>query len=496
MSAATAARPAPSGPARASGYFTLFMTDSWERFGFYALQAILVLFAVAPLERGGLGLPVGDATAMFGAWMGLTFMLALPGGWVGDRVLGLRRAILAGGVIIALGHFSLALPTVWTVPLGLVLLSVGTGLFKPNHQAMLNTVLGGDAGRRESGISLMYVGIQISALVAPLISGFLGERVNWRLGFAVAGLAMAIGVVQFATARPRFNGLADRPGRPLAAADRRRALRQTSATLGVLTAVVVVAALTGVLTPTTAIISIGMLSLIVPVIAFIALHRHPALTGEDRGRLRSFLWVFLGSALFWMLVGQGGSVLNLFARDQTNRDVGGFLVPASWLQSATPLFILLLAPVLAWLLPRAGMLVGLPGKFAVGLLMAGASFLLMAVAAILAADGRLVSPGWLMVVYLMHACGELIVAAVGISAAADVLPPAFIAHTLGLLWLFAALGGGLGSQVVRLAEVMPLPAYFGVLGAVSTIAGLAFMARRRSIGNRLAPRTAQFEAAH
>lgn len=271
-------------------YRTLFLTDMAERFGFYGMQAILVLYAVAPPGRGGLGLPAVDAAALFGAWIGLAFMFSMPGGWAGDRVLGPRRAVLAGGVVIASGHLSLAAPAgAWTgacTALGLILLALGTGLYKPNHQAMINMMFGPDSGRRESGISLMYVGIQVSALLAPLITGYLGERVDWHLGFAVTVLTLA---------------------------------------------------------------------------------------------------------------GAG-----------------------------------------------------------------------------------------LLTVYLMHACGELIVAAVSISAAADVLPPAFLGQTLGLLWLFAALGGGLGSQVVRLTQVLALSTYFQVYGLAITAAGLVFACRRHAIAGALA----------
>ena len=472
--------------ATAPWYRTLFLTDMWERFGFYGMQAILVLYAAAPESRGGLGLPTADAAALFGAWIGLAFMLSMPGGWVGDRVLGPRRALLVGGVIIALGHFSLAVPAAGFTVVGLVLLALGTGLYKPNHQAMLNMMFGEDSGRRESGISLMYVGIQVSALLAPLITGYLGERVNWHAGFAVAGLAMLMGVGQFATAARQFGPVGGQPSRSLDAVQRRTVARRTIAVLAVLSALVMAGLLTRMLTPTSGIVVVGLLSLSVPVIAFLLVHRHPELQAKDRQRLRAFLWVFLGAALFWMMIAQGGSVLTLFARDSTDLDVAGFTLPVSWLLSATPLFILLLAPCFAWALPRMRTHATMPAKFALGLLLAGTSFVLMSVAATLAVDGAKVSPIWLLTVYFMHACGELIIAAVSISAAADVLPRAFMGQTLGLLWLFAALGGGLGSQLVRLSPILPQTVYFLGCGLVTTLAGLVFAWRRRAIARALA----------
>ncbi|MGH4026009.1 MAG: peptide MFS transporter [Pseudonocardiaceae bacterium] len=470
-------------------YRTLFLTDMWERFGFYGMQAILVLYAAAPLSRGGLGLPTVDAAALFGAWIGLAFMFSMPGGWIGDRMLGPRRALLAGGVIIALGHFSLAVPagafTGAFTGLGLILLALGTGLYKPNHQAMINMMFGGNSGRRESGISLMYVGIQVSALLAPLITGYLGERVDWHLGFAVAGVAMLIGVVQLAAASRQFGSVGSQAAWPLEAEERRTVARRTGAVLITVFTLVVAGLVTGTLTPSSGIVMVGLLGLIVPVLAFLMVHRHEQLRAADRQRLRAFLWVFLGSALFWMTIAQDGSVLTLFARDSTDLDVAGFTLPVSWLLSATPLFILFLAPCFAWGLPRIRLHAAVPTKFALGLLLAGTSFVLMSVAAAMAADGTKVSPWWLFTVYLMHASGELIIAAVSISAAADVLPPLFLGQTLGLLWLFAALGGGLGSQVVRLTQVLPLSTYFLVCGLAITLAGLVFAWWRHAIAAAL-----------
>nr|ADE22293.1 putative peptide transporter [Streptomyces flavogriseus] len=468
-------------------YRTLFMSDVWERFGFFGMQAILVLFAVAPRSEGGLGLAKADAAALFGAWIGLAFMLCLPGGWVADRVLGPRRTLLIGAGVTTVGHFALATPWLWTTPLGLVLLAVGLGLYKPNHQAMLNLMFGKDSGRREAGISLMYVGIQVSALLSPLIAGFLGERVDWRLGFAVSGTAMLLGTVQLFISRHQFKDVGGRPGRPLGAEEARRAYRRIGITAAVVLVLVTGGVVSGGLGPAGAIGLVGTVSILAPVLAYTVLYRSKELTASDRRRLRSFLWIFLGSTLFWSMIAQDGSSLTLFAKESTDRQVLGFDVPVSWLQSATPLFILVLAPVFAWaLLKYGGGRSGVPVKFSVGLGLTGVSFLIMALAAALASGDKKVSPVWLLVVYLMHACGELIVAAVGIAAVADVLPRKFIAHMLGLLWLFAALGGGAGSGMVRLIDVIPEPLYYLMLAVMALAAGGALALRRHAVVRGLA----------
>ncbi|MDG4820761.1 peptide MFS transporter [Asanoa sp. WMMD1127] len=481
-------------PFQLRGWFaTLFLTDMWERFGFYGMQAILVLFAVAPVDDGGLGLPAGDASALFAAHLGLSFLAALPGGWLGDRVLGQQRAIALGTLVLAAGYLALSVGPAWCTALGLFLTVCGAGLFKPNQQALVNTLCGADSGRREAAISMFYVGIQISALASPLICGFLGERVDWRLGFAASGVAMLIGAVQFAAGRGHFGAVGAEPHRPLTADQRRRTARRSGAVAGVVALLVAAGAVAGALSAQRLIIVVGLLTLVLPAGCYLLLARNPQLTAGERRRLRPMLWIFLGSGLFWMLVAQASSVLNIFAKDHTDRDVLGFTLPASWLQSATPLGILVLAPVLAWSLPRLGARAGAPVKFGVGLLLAGASFLVMAVAASLAVGGERVSVLWLLVVYALHACGELVIAAVGISTTADVVSPAFLGQTLGVYWLFAALGGGLGSGLVRLVDVLPDQVYYLALGSLATAVGVLFLGRRKRITTllRAAPAPAE-----
>ncbi|MCW2880325.1 MAG: Dipeptide/tripeptide permease-like protein [Sphaerisporangium sp.] len=466
-------------------YVTLFATDTLERFGFYGMQAILVLYAAAPRSQGGLGLSAADAAALFGAWIALMFTLSLAGGWSGDRLLGQRPALLAGCVFSGLGYLLLALPSGAMTAVGLCVLAVGGGLYKPNHQAMINLMFGGSKGR-ESGISLMYVGIQVSALLAPLVTAFLGERVSWHLGFAVPAVAMLAAGAVFASTSAQFLGVGARPARPLAPRERRVLLSWTSVAGAVVAGLLVAMALAGALNPTTAIALAGVLSVVAAPAGYLMLYRNPELGVSDRRRLRAFIAVLLGSTLFWMIIAHAASLLNLFARDHVDLGVFGFTVPAGWLQAATPLFILVFAPMIASVLPRIGGRRHVPVKFATGLLLVGGGFLVMSVAAGFAAGGTKVSPFWLIVVYLTHACGEVVVAAVSISALADVLPRPFMGRVVGVYWLFAALGGGLGSGVVRLSQVVPETAYYLGLGLVAVLAGLSFLLWRVALSRALA----------
>jgi POT family proton-dependent oligopeptide transporter len=469
---------------RMPGWFgVLFATDTLERFGFYGMQATLVLYASAPVARGGLSLATGDAAALFGAWISVMFLLSLPGGWLGDRVLGQRRALLAGCLVSAVGYLCLAVPSGWGAVLGLSALAVGGGLFKPNHQAMINLMFGDRRGR-ESGISLMYVGVQLSAVAAPLVTGYLGERVSWNLGFAVCAAPMALTAGLLAVTAGQFRGIGSRASRPLTAVERAKAARLAGAVLAVLAVLVLVLWLAGELSATAAIVAASVLSVLLPAAGYAAQDRNPALGSEDRRRLKGYLVVLLGATLFWMIIAHAASLLNLFARDHTDLTVAGFVVPASWLQATTPVVILVLAPLVAAVMPRWGGPHQLAAKFAAGLLLVGGGFLVMAVAANTANDVR-ISPLWLVAVYLMHACGEVVVVAVTVSAAAEVLPRQFMGRVLGMLWLFAALGGGLGSVLVRLSEVVPEPAYYAALGGAAALTGLGFLAGRRALARAL-----------
>ncbi|AOS62898.1 peptide MFS transporter [Actinoalloteichus hymeniacidonis] len=465
-------------------YATLFSTDALERFGFFGMQAVLVLYASAPRTEGGLGLPIGQAAPLFGAWIGLMFMLSHFGGWCGDRVLGQRRALTSAAFLGMVGYLLMALPVGIQTVLGLIVLAVAGGLFKPNHQAMINLMFS-DARQREAGISLMYVGVQISALLAPLITGYLGERVHWRLGFLVAALMMLLCGLRLANSGSRFGVVGAAPARPLDIRERAVARRRATIGLGVVLAATLVLWWFGALHLLVVVALIGIATVIAPFLGFAALHRDPGLGSGDRRRLRAFLVVFLGAALFWMMNAHASSLLNLFARDHTDRMVLGWEVPASWLQSATPLFILMLAPVIAAALPRIGRRNNVAVKFAIGLVLMGGSFLLMSVATSLASMGALVSPGWLLVVYLAHAGGEIVIASVSIAAAAEVLPTQFTSRLLGLLWLFAGLGGGLGSGVVQLAQLIPEPLYYLLLGSITTGVGLCFVLGRRRLTRSL-----------
>ncbi|MFF3868750.1 peptide MFS transporter [Micromonospora sp. NPDC001898] len=451
---------------------TLFLTEMWERFSFYGMRAILVLYLTAAVADDGGGLRQSTATAVYGAYNAMVYLMALPGGWVADRLLGARRSVLWGGVTIACGHYVMAIPVGWSVFAGMALIVVGTGLLKPNISTMVGDLYDRDSPRRDAGFSLFYMGINLGGFVAPLITGFLGERINWHLGFAVAAVGMTFGVIQYVIGGRHLGDAGARPADPLLGADRRRALTRVGVAAGALAVVLAALAVAGLFTVDTMVNLLTATTVLVTAGYFTRILTDRELSGTERSRMKAYVWLFVFAASFWLIYDQAGSVLNIFAADRTDRDVFGFTFPASWLQSVNPILIIIGAPLFAWLWLRLGHRVSTPVKFAVGLVLNGLSFVLMAAAAQAAVGGDLVSPWWLVAVFAIQVAGELSLSPVGLSATTKLAPVKYASQMMGLWFLATAVGDAIGGQVARLAEAWPEPTYFLVFGVASVLLGL------------------------
>lgn len=468
-------------------FITLFATDIWERFSFYGMTAILVLYATEDTRHGGLGMSAGDASLLYGLYMASVFLASVPGGWIGDRVLGAHRAVLYGGVLIALGHLSMAVPAAWSLYPGLLLIACGTGLLKPNMAGLLSAFYDReDRAGRDAGFAVFYMSVQVSALLAPIVVGALGEGVDWHLGFGAAALGMGLGLLQYVRGARHFGDTGRVPERFATPAQRSRVLRAgLSATALVVTGYGVDAA-AGTFRVAHLMAPVGLLCLILPVVCFWRLLRNPLLTAAERVRVRTYIWLFLASAVFWALFLQGGSAFALFAKHATDREVFGRTVPASWFQAAVPLFVLALAPLFAWLWTRAGDRMPTAAKYAAGMGATAAAYLVMALAATLAADGTRVSPLWLLLSFLLLAGGEVAFAPIGMSATTAVAPATFVSQMVALFWLSGALGGGIGGNALKVSgDRVPGSGYFLALGAAALATGAALLLWRRPLTRRL-----------
>jgi POT family proton-dependent oligopeptide transporter len=432
------------------GLSTLFFTEMWERFSYYGMRALLLLFMVAPVAQGGLGFETPMAAGIYGLYTGSVYFTAIPGGWIADRLLGLRRAVLVGGILIAAGHYCLAIHAVPSFFAGLSLIIAGTGLLKPNISSIVGELYSDDDTRRDSGFSIFYMGINLGAFISPLICGYLGQKIGWHWGFGAAGVGMTLGVIQFALGSGRLG----RAGLPKGALGGGALWAKAIAT---------VAALGGGLyllwDHRDVVVLVGT------AILFVWLLRQSQ-PGVERKRIGAIIVLFVFATLFWAGFEQAGSSLNLFADQRTRNTLFGWDFPSSWYQSVQPLFIILLAPVFAWLWLRLGRLEpSSPAKFAYGLLFVGIGFLVVAVGASLSArdGGALVSPMWLILVYFFHTLGELSLSPVGLSTVTKLAPPRMVGLMMGVWFLALSLGNFIGGTIAGFFGRFPLPELFGAV---------------------------------
>lgn len=437
------------------GLATLFFTEMWERFSYYGMRAILVLAMVAAVEGGGLGLDDRSAAALYGLYTAGVYMMSLPGGWVADRLIGAQRAVWYGGILIACGHFTMAVPTTPTFFLGMLLIVLGTGLLKPNISAMVGRLYGDDTGaRRDAGFSIFYMSINIGAFIGQIVCGYLGERVGWHYGFGAAGVFMALGLLQYRL-YGRYLGAtgllpaSDNPARD--AKLRRRGWAALGVALSLL-AITVIAIWTGALrfNPITLTRGTGVVIFLLAIVYFAYVLSSKDLSRDEKKRVGVIAVFFVATMLFWSGFEQAGSSFNLFAARYTDRFVFGWEVPASWLQSINPMFIILFAPVFAALWVKLGQRnldPSTPAKFALGLILMGTGFLVLYFAALLVVRGQLVAPTWLVLTYLLHTFGELCLSPVGLSAVTKLAPPRLVGQMMGTWFLGTALGNLLAGLI-------------------------------------------------
>jgi proton-dependent oligopeptide transporter, POT family len=455
------------------GLSTLFFTEMWERFSYYGMRGLLILFLVASVEKGGLGKTDQVAAAIYGLYVGCVYLFALPGGWVADRILGQRNAVFVGGCIIAAGHFSMAIPAVPTFYLGLCLIVCGTGLLKPNVSAIVGDLYPEGGARRDAGFSLFYSGINTGAFIGPIVCGLLGEHVNWHIGFGAAGVGMILGLVQYRLGGKFLGDAGLRKLGPEELATRRKAVRQLLVTVAAVGGVAVLLAalqrlgavhlsLPGVAQSTSVII----LTIVVGYFLFLLLLG--SLTGAEKKRVAVIFVFFAASALFWSGFEQAGSSMNLFASRLTDRLIGSWEMPASWFLPVESILVIFLAPVFAWLWVRLGSFEpSLPAKLGYGLAAMAIGFLVMAWGALATHGGaNKVGPGWLVSFYVMSAVGELCVSPVGLSAVTKLAPRGLVGQMMGVWFMGTALGNLVAGLVAGGFASMPLPALFGSVAKV------------------------------
>lgn len=472
------------------GLYVLFFAEMWERFSYYGMRAILLMFLIDNI-RGGMGLSVSEGTAIYGLYTASVYLLTLPGGWIADNILGQKKSIWYGGIVIMLGHIVLAIPgDVSIFYLGLALVAAGTGMLKPNISSIVGDLYPEGGARRDSAFSIFYIGINLGSFLGMLLVGYLGQVVNWHLGFGAAAVGMFLGLIVFKIGGDRYlKGLGEAPDKSIKTKENKNLAHPTQKKLGYgLIALLVIFLTTLQLSGTIDMTSAqglaqatGIIIVSVALFYFLYILIAGGLTLEEKKRVGVLFIFFIAAALFWSGFEQAGSSLQIFAERHTHRTIGEFEVPSSWFQNFNPFFIVLLAPIMAslwiWLAQRKSN-PSIPVKFAIGLLLLGAGFLVMEVGANLAVSGEIVSPFFLAFTYLLHTTGELCLSPVGLSAYTKLAPKRFVSQLMGIWFVGASLGNliaGLFAGNFDEENVQQMPALFNQVFLFALIAGIVLL---------------------
>jgi proton-dependent oligopeptide transporter, POT family len=404
-----------------AGLFLLFGVEMWERFSFYGMRALLVLYLV-DAHTGGMAWDKATSQRLYGWYNFLVYLLPVAGGYLADRFIGTHRSMLIGAVIIAAGHFCLAVPSPPTFYLGLGLIILGTGFFKSNVSTMVGQLYRQDDPRRDGGFTIFYMGVNLGALLGPLVCGALAEspRFGWHWGFGAAGVGMVLGLAMYLTLKARYLpgiGLRPHAARGEASASNAR-----------------------------------------PAVRF---------TPEERRHVLALFVVYFFIIFFWTAFEQAGSSMNLFAAERTRLALGSFTIPAAWFQSVNPAVILLFAPVFAVIWDRlalAGRDPGTPMKMAMGLALVGAGFIFMVVGARASEGGVLVSPVWLVGAYTLHTFGELCLSPIGLALVSRMAPRGHTSVFMGLWFVATAFADLLAGQLAAVTDKIARGDVFHLFG--------------------------------
>jgi len=450
------------------GLMTLFFTEMWERFSYYGMRALLTLFMTAAVVDGGLGFDDQTQGAIYGLYTMGVYLLALPGGWLADRLFGLKKSVWYGGIIIALGHFTMGIPGIMELFgshsegvtaldrnaffLGLIFIVVGTGLLKPNVSSIVGQLYAPGDAKRDAGFSIFYMGINLGAFIAPLLTGALATY-NWHLGFGLAGFGMVLGLIQYRLTAGSLDNVGNlAPPASNEEKEGRDKLKRITTIVTVVLAAIVTLMFMGV-------INIDAVSIadkskyIIAIVAFMYLGYLILFAGfdiSDKKKVIAVGIVFIFSAVFWSGFEQAGSTLNLFAQRFTERSIFGWEIPAAWFQSVNAVFIIIFAPFFGamWIwLAKRNLEPNSPLKFFFGLFGVGAGFFVMYFAAKIAASGDFAAPTWLIFTYLLHTWGELSLSPVGLSLMTKLAPKGYQGQMMGIWFLSVSLGNLLAGLI-------------------------------------------------
>tara|TARA_B110000014_G_C20119274_1_gene592346 strand:- start:1105 stop:2589 length:1485 start_codon:yes stop_codon:yes gene_type:complete len=428
------------------GLRTLFLTEMWERMSYYGMRALLVLYMTGSVTgfNPGLGWSQIDSQAIYGIYVGMVYFMVVPGGWIADNILGHQKAVLIGAIIIALGHFTLAIPLDSTFFLGLILVVLGTGLLKGNISTIVGELYNNLDEKREAGYTIFYMSINIGSTLGFLICSYLGEKIGWHWGFGAAGVGMTFGVWQFIKHRDLLGKAGMNPNEMKEDKRLKLANYMYISLIGMF--LIIGAGLFGFIAfdPRFFAEYFAYFLTIIAGLYFIYLFLLAGLDTTERKNLILLFILFIGAAAFWAGFDQSAGSLSIFARDYTDLSISNFIIPVGWLQFANPMFVVIFAPIFAGIwahLGRINLNPNLPIKFAIGLLFMALSFVVMIFAVEIALKSAPVAMQWLILTYLLQTWGELALSPIGLSAFSKYGPKRYMGQMFGLWFLASAIGG-------------------------------------------------------
>lgn len=457
------------------GLGILFFVEFWERFSYYGMRAILVYYMYDTVANGGLGMSETTAASIGSMYGALIFMTGILGGWLADRILGSRRALLYGAILIMLGHIAMSLP--FGIPAFLAsmfLIIVGSGFMKPNISNVLGGLYHKNDNRMDAGFVIFYMSVNMGAFLSPLIVGGLQKQYNYHIGFLAAAIGMALALIAYVIFNRKSLGLVGvEPTHILEGEEKSKYKKIFSIGIFVLILLIAIGIYSGFLNFNTFSIIVTILGIILPIIYWLTMYLSKDVNEVERSRLVAYVPLFLASVMFWSIQEQGANTLAIFAAKFTQLDLNkvsgiDYLVPAAWFQSLNPLFVVALAPVISALWSKLGKYnPSTPIKFSIGILMAGISFLIMVIPAQSASATNLINPMWLVASFFICVIGELCLSPTGSATSVKLAPVAFNSQMLSLWFLSNATAQGLNAQLVKLIEPLGYANYFLFIGGLA-----------------------------
>ncbi|MFD1433112.1 peptide MFS transporter [Lacticaseibacillus yichunensis] len=454
------------------GLLTLSLTEFWERFSYYGMRTILIYYIYYAVSEGGLGFDKPTALSIMSIYGSLVYLASTIGGFVSDRLLGPRKTVFWGGVLIMFGHIVLALPLAATgLFVSIALIVLGTGLLKPNVSEMVGDLYAPEDIRRDSGFSIFVMGINFGSLLAPLIVAWVQDKVNFHAGFSLAAIGMCIGLIYYVwSGKKTINPIDNLAPDPLRPEELRPLLKKVG--LGLAALVVVLAAMAGLhgLTIENVILLITIIAVAVPVVYFVMMLTSPKVTKVERSRVWAYVPLFIAAVIFWAIEEQGSAVLATFANTQVRLNIGSFHILPGWFQMLNPFFILVYGPLFALLWVRLGKRQpSSPKKFVYGLIFTALSYLVMVAPVALFGPYEKVSPLWLVLSWAIVEVAEMLISPVGLSVTTKLAPKAFSSQMMSMWFLADAAGQAVNAQIVRWYTPQTEIAYFAVIAIVTAV---------------------------